>query len=126
MPAMFSKCYGLCKSCLNTCGQVLHISPNQSNKKKSISSPSSSTSSPLEKTTTNYNNNMSTITNNGTANKPTIVIAPGAWQNASVYDTLRAALSTLGYPSVCRSPPPPRSRTATPISPPTRPSCGTR
>ena len=76
MPSIFSKCYRLCNTCLNTCSQLLHLSPEQQKKK-------------------NVSNTM----------KPTIVIVPGAWQNIECYESLRDTFASLGYDSICRSPP---------------------
>ena len=75
MPSIFSKCYRLCNTCSNTCSQLLHLS--------------------LELQKKDVSNTM----------KPTIVIVPCAWQNIECYESLRGALSSLGYGSICRSPP---------------------
>lgn len=61
---------------MNSCSQLLHLSPEQQKKK----------------------NGSSTM-------KPTIVVVPGAWQNTECYESLRGAFSSLGYDSICRSPP---------------------
>jgi pimeloyl-ACP methyl ester carboxylesterase len=41
----------------------------------------------------------------GLKTKPTIAIIAGAWQNPDVYTSLRETFTSMGYPSVCLSPP---------------------
>lgn len=41
----------------------------------------------------------------GLKGKPTIAIIPGAWQDSNAYNPLRDAFSSVGYQSVCLSPP---------------------